>query len=294
MVKFPSIFINHGGGPLPLLGRQPELVQNMKDIVTNHLKPLKEEPKAIVMISAHWEESNPIKITASENPTMLYDYHGFPKETYEYQYPAPGSPTLAQTIQNLLGENGITSELDYDRGYDHGVFIPLMIMYPKANIPVVCVSLDGSLDAKRNMDIGKALSPLREDGVLILGSGYTFHNMNAFFNPTSKTYDASNKFNAWLKETILNDDDKSSDNDDTNKSKKKDHIEKMNEKFLQWDTLAPGARISHPREEHLLPLFMVAATASIDGDMPQLIYDTTVDAQTGKVSEHAITGYLFQ
>jgi aromatic ring-opening dioxygenase catalytic subunit (LigB family) len=128
VMKFPTVFINHGGGPLPLLGKQPELVENMKEVVKKYLP--KEPPKAIVVLSAHWE-SDPIRITSSERPSMYYDYGGFPPETYNYQYPASGSPDLAEKIQNLLGENGLKSKLEDERGFDHGVFVPLMIMYPE-------------------------------------------------------------------------------------------------------------------------------------------------------------------
>ena len=126
-MRFPAVFVNHGGGPLPLLGQQPSLVQNMKDIVQKYLPTA---PKAIVVLSAHWE-SNPIQITSAERPSMYYDYYGFPPETYKYQYPAPGSPDLARRIQNLLAQQGLKSELDDSRGFDHGVFIPLMMMYPE-------------------------------------------------------------------------------------------------------------------------------------------------------------------
>lgn len=273
-MRFPTVFVNHGGGPMPLLGRQPELVQNMKDIATNFLP--KEEPKAIVVLSAHWE-SNPIKISSSPKPKMYFDYYGFPPQTYEYEYPAPGSPELADRIQDLLGSHNLKSELDPSRGFDHGVFIPLMIMYPQATIPVVCVSLDASLDAERNMKIGEALSPLRDEGVLIMGSGYSFHNMEAFFGPTQKTVEGSLAFNQWLKSTIMDTDS--------------DYLEKLKD----WDK-APGGRISHPREEHLLPLLMVAAAGGKEAK-PTLIYDTTKEAQHDPlhgITNHAVTGYMFQ
>lgn len=275
-MKYPTVFVNHGGGPLPLLGRQPALVKNMKDVVNNYL-PKEQPPDAIVIVSAHWE-SDPIRITSSERPSMLYDYGGFPPETYKYQYPAPGSPTLAQKIQNLLGENGLESKLDGARGFDHGVFVPLMIMYPKANIPVVCVSLHDSLDVEINMKIGSSLAPLREDGVLILGSGYSFHNMSAFFNPSNQTVQASIDFNEWLKEQMLMD------------SPNSDRLDKLK----AWKS-APGGTTCHPREEHLLPLMVVAAAGGNDS-IPKLIYDTTPNTcdSTGSTSEHAVTGYLFQ
>mmetsp|Transcript_4670 Transcript_4670/g.6135 ORF Transcript_4670/g.6135 Transcript_4670/m.6135 type:complete len:178 (+) Transcript_4670:113-646(+) len=130
-MKLPTIFVNHGGGPLPLLGKQPDIVQHMKDILTHHLSPTNERPKSIIVISAHWETSLPIQITSSPHPTMYYDYNGFPAETYQYKYNAPGSPKLASKVQHLLQNNGIDCELNETRGYDHGVFVPLMIMYPE-------------------------------------------------------------------------------------------------------------------------------------------------------------------
>lgn len=272
-MKFPSVFINHGGGPLPLLGRQPALVENMKQVVAEFLP--QEDPKAIVVISAHWE-SDTIKITSAAHPQMYYDYYGFPPETYKFQYPAPGSPALAQRIQDLLGNNNLDSQLDETRGYDHGVFIPLMIMYPEANIPVVCVSLHGSLDSEINMQIGQSLAPLREEGILIIGSGYSFHDMKAFFNPSKETVNASSDFNQWLKDTIL--------------GKDSNYLEELKD----W-AKAPGGRICHPREEHLLPLLVAAAAGGNDAQ-PKLIYDSSNPASHDpfdQASEHLVSGYIF-
>jgi aromatic ring-opening dioxygenase catalytic subunit (LigB family) len=162
-------------GPLPLMGRQESVARHLREVVNMCLP---DPPKAIVVISAHWESDNDkIKITSSANPSMLFDYYGFPPETYHYEYPAKGDPDLATRIQHHLNKEGIESEMDIVRGFDHGVFVPLLLMYPQAQIPVVCVSLHRSLDAAIHLRIGKALSPLREEEVLILGSGYTFHNM---------------------------------------------------------------------------------------------------------------------
>jgi len=265
-MRFPTVFVNHGGGPMPLLGLQPGLVKHMKEVRSKWLPD--EPPNSIVVLSAHWE-SDPVRITASPKPSMLYDYYNFPPETYEYQYPAPGSPSLAAKIKNLLTARGVDSELDQERGFDHGVFIPLMLMYPEADIPVVCVSLHKSLSADTNIQIGQALEPLRDEGVLILGSGYTFHNLPAFFNPTPESLKASMEFNQWLKETIM------------------EGGETTVEKLKEWDT-APGARIAHPREEHLLPLLMTVAAGGSTAT-PKLIYN--VEASKG---EHAVSSYLFE
>ncbi|KAL7561700.1 hypothetical protein ACA910_016462 [Epithemia clementina (nom. ined.)] len=314
-MRYPSLFVNHGGGPLPLLGRQPDIVHHMKEAVTKWLPSLlstTEPPKAIVVISAHWE-SDPIQITSSPNPSMLYDYHGFPPESYQLKYPVPGSLTLAQHIQDLLLEQHVPAQLNHKRGLDHGVFVPLMIMYPKADIPVVCVSLHSSLQPEIHWKLGRALSPLRDEGILILGSGYAFHNMNSFFHPSQESLEGSIAFNNWLKETFLV--------APSNQQQQEPNpsgcstVKELRNKVLHWET-APGARLAHPREEHLLPLFVVAAAScsnnpksgtpngeSLNGPINNdhnddslvppkatLIYDSTGES---KVGNHAISGYMF-
>jgi 4,5-DOPA dioxygenase extradiol len=269
-MRFPAIFVNHGGGPLPLMGKQDHLANHMRSAVD--LLPSK--PKAIVVLSAHWE-ANPIQISnyMAQNPVpLLYDYGGFPSETYQYQYPAVGNAELSHRIQGLLEKAGIPSKLESSRGFDHGVFVPLMLMYPKADIPVVAVSLSSSLDAATNMAIGRALAPLREnEEVLLLGSGYTFHNMSAIFHPTNQSRQASQDFNSWLEETLV--------------SSSMTPSERY-EKLLNWSK-APGARICHPREEHLLPLFMLASSNNCE--QAQVIYSN----ENIVGSDHRVTGYLF-
>jgi aromatic ring-opening dioxygenase catalytic subunit (LigB family) len=231
--------------------------------------PQDEPPKAIVVVSAHWE-GNPVRITSAAQPPMLYDYDGFPPEAYQYDYPAPGHPALAQTIHDLLRKAGIDSVLDPARGLDHGVFVPLLLMYPAADIPVVAVSLDSSLDATKNMALGAALESLREEGVLLLGSGYTFHNMEAFFHPSHETKRQSGFFNDWLKETLLGSDSPS------------DALSQLS----KWED-APGARLCHPRAEHLLPLLFIAAAAG-----PQA-KATLIQDVPSSPEDHAISAYLF-
>ena len=268
-MRYPTIFVNHGGGPLPLLGRQPEIVKHFQETVQKWLPAQK--PTAIVVFSAHWE-SSPVRITSASKPSMYFDYYGFPPESYEYTYPTQGHPQLAQKIQDLLANDGIASKLDADRGYDHGVFIPLMMMYPKADIPVVAVSLDASLSAESNIAVGKALSPLRDEGILILGSGYTFHNMQAFFNPSKYTKDQSHIFNSWLQETL-----------------KAATVGQALPALAKWEE-APGARVCHPREEHLLPLLMTAAAAGSDAH-PKMIWSNTNDRKCG-LSMREVACYL--
>ncbi len=160
MMRMPALFVNHGGGPMPLMGRQPMIAHHLQESVTKYIT---EKPRAIVVISAH-HEANPIAITSSAKPSMYFDYYGFPPETYEFKYPAPGNPELARQIQNLLSEKGIESQLDAKRGLDHGAFVPLMLMYPDADIPVVCVSLHSSLSPDIHLALGNALAPLQDQG----------------------------------------------------------------------------------------------------------------------------------
>lgn len=233
-MQMPVVFLPHGGGPMPLLGDA-----NHRELIA-FLKRLPEQlpkPQAILVVTAHWEE--PVaSISGAQRPGMLYDYYGFPPESYEFQYPAPGNPALAMEIQTLLQHQGIDARLDSHRDYDHGTFIPLMLMYPEAQIPVVQVSLLHSLDPAAHISLGKALSPLREKGVLILGSGMSFHNMRAFFSGDPAVAVRSQAFDTWL-EQVLNGAD----------------VAQIEQQLIAWKK-APEARYAHPREEHLLPLLV--------------------------------------
>lgn len=228
------LYISHGGGPLPLLGDagHQALVAQLQQIAKRI-----QRPRAIVVFSAHWEASK-VTITAAEQPGLLYDYSGFPAESYRIQYPAPGAPALANKVAETLQHAGIEGQLDAQRGYDHGVFVPLKIMFPDADIPVIQVSLLRSLDADAHIRLGEALANFEQDDVLFVGSGFSFHNMRAFFN-TSAADDAQNlAFEAWLKETMCGD-------------SLTEH--ERRQRLANWQQ-APSARFCHPREEHLLPL----------------------------------------
>ncbi|MDP5041351.1 MAG: dioxygenase [Paraglaciecola sp.] len=228
----PVLYLPHGAGPMPLLGEpgHANLVTFLRDIPQR--MPV---PKAIIMISAHWE-SNEVRISSSPAPDMMYDYGGFPPETYEYRYDAPGNPELAQTISSLLANKGIASQLDEHRGFDHGTFVPLMLMYPLANIPVVQVSLLKSFDPAKHIKLGEALAPLREQGILIVGSGMSFHGRAA-----SKQH--SIVFDEWLTSTLL-----------------LRPVEQTSQRLLNWEA-APAARYCHAREEHLMPLHVCFGAA---------------------------------
>lgn len=228
----PVIYIPHGGGPMPLLGDadHKELIAYLSQIHNNI-----ETPKVILMITAHWESHN-VSISSSPQPGMIYDYGGFPQETYQYQYPASGEPKVANQIADLFKAKGIKSNLDMNRGYDHGTFVPLMLMYPNAEIPVVQMSLLRSLNPKEHIKIGEALSTLREQGVLIVGSGMSFHNFRG-------SLEESIEFDNWLNETLTAND-----------------MEQSKQDLIQWEQ-APSARACHAREEHLLPMHVCFGAA---------------------------------
>jgi len=237
-----ALYLSHGGGPMPLLGdaSHKELVECLTAIATKISKP-----SAIIVISAHWEE-DVVTITHRARPPMIYDYYGFPKETYEIDYPAPGAPDLAKEIHALFEANNIEARLDDQRGFDHGLYVPLLLMYPKADIPCIQVSLKKSLDASEHIRIGEALSELTYDGALIIGSGFSFHNMKAFGSPdTSETKAMNEAFEEWLIETCS--------------SRSLDEAERAG-RLANWAS-APFARYCHPREEHLLPLHVCYGAA---------------------------------
>jgi aromatic ring-opening dioxygenase catalytic subunit (LigB family) len=219
----------------------PRAFDPLRTYLANLLNNLPEMPRAILMISAHWEEALPT-FNTSASPPMLYDYYGFPEHTYGLNYPAPGSPELAARAAALLNSAGIATATNEKRGFDHGVFVPMLIVDPDATIPLVSLSLQRGLDPERHIAIGAALAPLRDDGVLIIGSGNSYHNLSHFFDGSERSATA---FDNWLDETVSGTDPKT-----------------RNAKLTDW-TRAPSARACHPREEHLLPL-MVAAGAGND------------------------------
>jgi aromatic ring-opening dioxygenase catalytic subunit (LigB family) len=219
----------------------PHAFDPLRAYLTSLLAALPERPRAILMVSAHWEEAVPTLTTAA-TPPMLFDYYGFPDHTYRLNYPAPGAPELAARAATLLAEAGIKTANDEKRGFDHGVFVPMLIVDPEASIPVVQLSLQRGLDPARHLAIGTALAPLRDEGILIIGSGNSYHNLSHFFDGEERSAKA---FDNWLDDTIA----------------EMDPVQR-NAKLISWSN-APSARACHPREEHLLPL-MVTAGAGLN------------------------------
>ena len=247
------LFIPHGGGPLPLLG--DEAHNGMIEFLETIALVLK--PTAVLLISAHWEETN-ATITSSLNQSLIYDYYGFPEEAYEIQYPVHGSPALAHRVHELLKMKGIESTLDSQRGFDHGVFVPLKIMFPDASVPCVQLSLINSLSPQEHINIGKALSELKKDKILIIGSGFTFHNLKAIFSSSTESIDIKNEaFEKWLVDTCTNEN-----------IFEQDREIRLN----NWES-APYARYCHPREEHLMPLHVCYGIA---GSAAKLVFNEKI------------------
>lgn len=263
MKRQPTFYIPHGGGPCFFMDDPHNIWTNMGNFLNKLPQTLPQLPSSIVVISGHWENT-PIKIHAAAKPSLYYDYYGFPDHTYELTYPASGNPELAKEIQTLFQSQNIETEFEYQRGWDHGLFIPLKVMFPDANIPIVQVSLHHSLDPQTHIEMGKILSPLRDENILILGSGMSYHNLPYLFS--GKESPNASSFHDWLTEAVT-----------------KPVIAERNQLLSDWLN-APGARSNHPREEHLLPL-MVAAGAG-DQDIGQCIYKDTI-------LNKPITGYRF-
>jgi aromatic ring-opening dioxygenase catalytic subunit (LigB family) len=201
-------------------------------------------PRAIVVVSAHWLESA-FSVTSGEQPELIYDYHGFPSHTYDLQYPAPGEPALAARVTELLADAGLPAQQNASRGFDHGMFIPMLLMFPGADIPVVQLSLSSTLDPALHLAAGRALQALRQEGVLIIGSGMSYHNMRGYGDPRSGPI--SDEFDAWLTAAV------------------QAAPPQRRQSLIEW-AQAPSARLSHPprAEEHLLPLMVVAGAAGQD------------------------------
>jgi aromatic ring-opening dioxygenase catalytic subunit (LigB family) len=249
----PVLYIPHGGGPLPLLGDPGHkgLADFLKNIVTQISKPA-----SILIISAHWEEKFPT-LTSGSHPELIYDYSGFPEESYHIQYNAPGDPQLAQDLLDLIQAAGGQAKLDDRRGFDHGMFVPLKLMYPDAQIPCVQLSLIKGLDPASHIALGKSLSAIRSKNVLIVGSGLSFHNLRAFFSPAVGSGVESEAFDQWLTETCTS----------PNLS-----AEEREQRLIDWEQ-APHARFCHPREEHLLPLQVCYGAACAESPRAEVVFN---------------------
>jgi 4,5-DOPA dioxygenase extradiol len=241
------VYLSHGGGPLPILGDASHAA--MIDFM-RRLPSKLHRPDVILVISAHWEEAV-VTLQGADNPSMFYDYYGFPEEAYRVKYPAPGNADLAARIVQLLKEKGVPSVIDGERGFDHGLFIPLKLMYPEADIPALQVSLLQGLDSRVHIELGKALGSLITGNILVVGSGFSFHNLRAFnFGVTQLSDSRNDAFQDWLIQVCTD-----------------GRTQEEREKSLgEWER-APSARYCHPREEHLLPLHVCAGMAQRSAEL---------------------------
>jgi aromatic ring-opening dioxygenase catalytic subunit (LigB family) len=242
-IRFPTLFLSHGGGPWPWVDGMKQQFAKTAVEFAKLPQQLPSRPKAVLVITGHWE-AREFTVSTAANPPMDYDYSGFPEHTYRISYPAPGSPALAARVVDLLGAAGIAVREDEKRGFDHGTFVPLSLMYPDADVPIVLLSLKSNYDPAEHIRVGALLQPLREEGVLIVGSGLTYHNMRGFGQDASTA--VADAFEDFLNRAITAPD-----------------ASVRNDMLVHWQS-APSARLAHPREDHLIPLMVVAGAAGND------------------------------
>lgn len=241
--RMPTYFLSHGGGPWPFMeGPVRDQFRLLERSLQDIPRQLPQRPKAVLVISGHWEEAE-FTVSSSPRPGMVYDYYGFADHLYHISYPAPGSPQLAQRVGALLLEAGWAARGDPERGFDHGTFSMLKPMYPAADMPIVQVSMKRNLDPQEHLDMGQALAPLRDEGILIIGSGLSYHNLRNWA-PSGAAPAAA--FDAWLRRQLLESDPQA-----------------RREGLKHWGD-APAARQAHPREDHLIPLMAAVGAAGDD------------------------------
>jgi len=240
-LRLPTYFVSHGGGPWPYMsGEFRRNFDKLEQSLIEMRAELGDAPKAILMVSAHWEEQG-FAVSSGERPGMLYDFYGFPEYLYHVKYGAPGSPELARHVRELLKAGGIDAWLDPARGFDHGTYGIMQPLYPEEDMPVVQLSIHASYDPAVHLKVGRALAPLRDEGVLIIGGGLSYHNLRAFQDGSGR--EPSRQFDAWLHQTLL-----------------RSPPEERAERLLHWER-APLARAAHPREDHLIPLMVAVGAA---------------------------------
>ena len=247
MSRLPTYFISHGGGPWPWIPQMRQQLATLETSLARMPAEIGETPKAILMISGHWETPD-FAVMSAERPGMVYDYGGFPPETYKIIYPAPGAPDLALRAAELIAAAGLPTHLDAKQGYDHGTFVPAYVMYPEANVPLFQISLQHGYNPGAHFALGRALAPLRDEGVLIVGSGLSYHNLR-HFGPGAKVPSAA--FDAWLAEVMAME------------------PKARTAALMDWES-APYARICHKQEDHFVPLF--AALGAAEGEAARMVY----------------------
>ena len=241
--RLPTYFLSHGGGPWPFMhGELRSAFDKLESSLVEIPRRLGARPRAVLMISGHWESPD-FTVSSASRPPMLYDYYGFPEWAYHIEYGAPGSPELAARVGQILEACGLSCRSDGNRGFDHGTFSLMKALYPQADMPVVQLSLHAGLDPELHMRAGRLLAPLRDEGVLIIGSGSSYHNLRQWDAGAALP---SRQFDAWLQETLV-----------------ESAPAERRARLAAWRN-APSARAAHPREEHLLPLMVAVGAAEDD------------------------------
>jgi len=265
-MTLPTLFIPHGGGPCffmdPAGGPPDPMWRPMQAYLAGLIDSLPERPKAILLVSGHWEERD-VTVHVGDGQPLLYDYYGFPEHTYRLRWDAPGAPDIARRAAGLMRDAGFAVAEESQRGWDHGVFVPMKVAVPGADIPLVQMSLRKDLDPAAHIAIGRALAPLRDEGVLIVGSGMSFHNLRARGPQVTPVAD---EWDAALIDAVTD----------------PDPVARA-ERVAHWEQL-PHARFAHPEAEHLLPL-MVALGAGGD--------DAAMCDYRDHVIGWAVSGYRF-
>ncbi len=239
--RLPTYFVSHGGGPWPYMtGEFRQRFDKLERSLVAMRRELGEWPRAILMVSGHWEETG-LVISSGERPCMVYDYSGFPDYLYHIEYRAPGSPALAGRVQQLLAAGGVEARLDPTRGFDHGTFSVMKPLYPEEDVPVVQLSIDQGFDPALHLRIGRLLAALRDEGVLIIGSGLSYHNLPEM--RSGRGFAQSHEFDGWLQQTLL-----------------REPVRHRSDRLERWSD-APSARKAHPREDHLIPLMVAVGAA---------------------------------
>jgi len=243
MKRQPALFVSHGSPTLPL-------EQSAATDFLRRLGPSLDRPEAILMVSAHWDTERPA-VSSAERPETIYDFYGFPPELYRLQYPAPGAPKLARRVASLLGEHGFSTDIDPERGLDHGAWTPLILAYPQADIPVTQLSIQSRLGPAHHVRLGEALRPLRDEGVLIIASGGATHNLRELSRQRGSTVAQpwAAEFNDWLAGAL--------------QSRRTDDL-------VNYRGQAPQAVRNHPTDEHLIPLFVALGAGDPGGTTQRL------------------------
>jgi len=254
----PSFFIPHGGGPCFFMDDPGGVWTGMASFLRGVPGMLPQRPKAIIVVSGHWETEG-FAFTGAARPPLVYDYYGFPPETYALRYDVTGAPDLARRAAELLRAAGISGQVDESRGLDHGVFVPMKVAFPEAEIPMIEMSVDRNFDPGLHVAAGRALAALRDEGVLILGSGMSFHNMRAYGDPRATA--PSQAFDQWL-------------------TRAAELPGPLRADALAAWAAAPSGRFAHPREEHLLPLMVAAGASEAPGERiySELVLGTAISA----------------